>query len=132
MALFAFGGSAQGASEACTTNNQQGMLCVSVTDTPDPVAYSSFDGNITYLDYDIVVSNRSRSSSLSHVGLTDTIPGGTSLVERNLLARRLLGCGQVVTCPIGSLKKGQQATAELVVTAPRRRSWIRPTSRSPT
>ena len=118
MALFAFGGSAQGASEACTTNTQQGTLCVSATDTPDPVAYSSFDGNVTYVAYDIVVSNRSRSSSLSHVGLTDTIPAGTSLVSATSSRGACSAAGQVVTCPIGSLKKGQQATAELVVTAP--------------
>jgi uncharacterized repeat protein (TIGR01451 family) len=116
--LFAFGGIAQGASEACTTNNQQGTLCVSVTDTPDPVAYSSFDGNNTYLKYDIVISNRSRSSSLSHVGLTDTLPDGTSLVSATSSRGGCSAAAQVVTCALGSLKKGQQATAELVVTAP--------------
>ena len=116
--LFAFGGIAQGASEACTTNNQQGTLCVSVTDTPDPVAYSSFDGNNTFLKYDIVISNRSRSSSLSHVGLTDTLPDGTSLVSATSSRGSCSAAGQVVTCPLGALKKGQQATAELVVTAP--------------
>jgi uncharacterized repeat protein (TIGR01451 family) len=118
LALFGFGSSAQGASQACTTNNQQGTLCVSVTDTPDPVAYSSFDGNITYLDYDIVVSNQSRSSSLSHVALTDTIPDGTSLVRATSSRGSCSAAGQVVTCPVGALKKGQQATAEIVVTAP--------------
>jgi uncharacterized repeat protein (TIGR01451 family) len=118
IALFGFGDSAQGASEACTTNNQQGTLCVSVTDTPDPLAYSSFDGNVTYLDYDIVVSNQSRSSSLSHVGLTDTLPNGTSLVRATSSRGSCSAAGQAVTCPLGSFKKGQQATAELVVTAP--------------
>jgi uncharacterized repeat protein (TIGR01451 family) len=118
LALFPFGGSAQGASEACTTNEQQGTLCVSVTDTPDPVAYSSFDGNLTYLDYDIVVSNRSRSSSLSHVEITDTLPDGTSLVSATSSRGSCSAAGQVVTCPLGSLKKGERATAEVVVTAP--------------
>jgi uncharacterized repeat protein (TIGR01451 family) len=118
VALFALGGSAQGASRACTENNQQGTLCVSVTDTPDAVAYSSFDGNLTYLVYDIVVSNESRSSSLSHVGLTDTLPDGTSLVRAASSRGSCSAVGQVVTCPLGSLKKGQQASAELVVTAP--------------
>ena len=116
--MFAFGASAQGATEACTSNNQQGTLCVSVSDTPDPVAYSSFDGNLTYLKYEIVVSNRSRSSSLSHVGLTNTIPDGTSLVSATSSRGSCSATGQVVTCPLGSFKKGQQATAEIVVTAP--------------
>jgi uncharacterized repeat protein (TIGR01451 family) len=116
--VFAFGASAQGATEACTSNNQQGTLCVSVSDTPDPVAYSSFDGNLTYLKYEIVVSNRSRSSSLSHVGLTNTIPDGTSLVSATSSRGSCSATGQVVTCPLGSFKKGQQATAEIVVTAP--------------
>jgi uncharacterized repeat protein (TIGR01451 family) len=118
LALFALNDSARAASEACTTNNQQGTLCVSVADTPDPVAYSSFDGNLTFLKYDVVISNRSRSSSLSHVGLTDTIPDGTSLVSATSSRGSCSAAGQVVTCPLGALKKGQQATAEIVVTAP--------------
>jgi uncharacterized repeat protein (TIGR01451 family) len=118
FALFAFGGSAQGAPEACTTNNQQGTLCLSQTDTPDPVAYSSFDGNVTYLKYDITVRSQSRSSNLSHVELTDTIPDGTSLVSATSSRGTCSAAGQVVTCPLGSFKKGQQATAEIDVTAP--------------
>ena len=117
LAFFAFSGSAQGATEACTTNNQQGTLCVSVTDTPDPVAYSSFDGNVTYLHYDITVTNRGRSS-LSHVGLTDTIPDGTSLIGATSARGSCSATGQVVTCPLGALKKGQQVTVEIDVTAP--------------
>jgi uncharacterized repeat protein (TIGR01451 family) len=118
LALYALGGSAQGFSRACTTNTQQGTLCVEVTDTPDPVAYSSFDGNVTYLKYDITVRNESRSSSLSHVGLTDTIPDGTSLVRATSSRGSCSSAGQVVTCPLGSFKKRQEATAEVVVTAP--------------
>ena len=118
LALYAFGGSAQADSRACTTNTQQGTLCVEVTDTPDPVAYSSFDGNVTYVKYDITVRNESRSSSLSHVGLTDTIPDGTSLVRASSSRGTCSAAGQVVTCSLGSFKKGQQATAEVVVTAP--------------
>jgi uncharacterized repeat protein (TIGR01451 family) len=118
LALYALGGNAQADSRACTTNNQQGTLCVSVKDTPDPVAYSSFDGNVTYLKYDITVTNESRSSSLSHVGLTDTIPEGTSLVSATSSRGSCSTAGQVVTCPLGAFKKGQQATVEVVVTAP--------------
>jgi uncharacterized repeat protein (TIGR01451 family) len=123
-ALIAFGGTAQGASQDCTTNTQQGTLCVLVTDTPDPVAYSSFDGNITYLKYEIVVSNQSTHSSLSHVGLTDTLPDGTSFISADSSVGSCSAsapappAGQTVTCPIGSMKKGQSATIEIVVTAP--------------
>jgi uncharacterized repeat protein (TIGR01451 family) len=126
-ALIAFSGTAQGASEACTTNTQQGTLCVSITDTPtvvngvpvgDPVAYSSFDGNVTYVDYGIVVSNQSTHSSLSHVGLIDTLPDGTSFVSATSSVGSCSAAGQTVTCPIGSMKKGQSATIEIVVTAP--------------
>jgi uncharacterized repeat protein (TIGR01451 family) len=118
IALLAFGGTARGASEACTTNTQQGTLCVTVTDTPDPVAYSAFDGNVTYLKYDVVVSNRSRSSSLSHVGLLDTIPAETTFVSATPSRGSCSEAGGTVTCAIGSLKKGQSATVEIVVTAP--------------
>jgi uncharacterized repeat protein (TIGR01451 family) len=118
VGALVLGGSAQGASEACTANAQQGTLCVSVTDTPDPVAYSSFDGNSTFLKYDIVVENRSRSSSLSHVGVTDTIPEGTTFVSATSSRGACSEADGTVSCPVGALKKGQRATIEIVVTAP--------------
>jgi uncharacterized repeat protein (TIGR01451 family) len=117
-ALLTSGTRARGASGDCTANTQQGVLCVSVVDTPDPVAYSSFDQNVTFLDYEIAVSNQSRSSSLSHVGITDTLPDGTTLVSATSSRGDCTTAGRTVTCPLGAFKNGQGATAEIVVTAP--------------
>jgi hypothetical protein len=103
---------------ACTTNQQQGRLCVSVTDTPDPVAYSTFDGNSVWLSYHAVVSNESRSSSLSHVQLNEVLADGTTFVSVTSSRGSCTGSGQTVECTIGSLKKGQSATVDVVVTAP--------------
>jgi uncharacterized repeat protein (TIGR01451 family) len=118
VGALAFGGSAQGAAEACTNNAQQGILCVSVSDTPDPVAYSAFDGNRTFLKYDIVAENRSRSASLSHVGVADTLPEGTTFVRATSSRGACSEAGGTVSCPVGALKKGQRASIEIIVTAP--------------
>jgi uncharacterized repeat protein (TIGR01451 family) len=103
---------------ACTTNQQQGTLCVTVTDSPDPVAYSTFDGNSAWLLYRATVTNASRSSSLSHVQLHEALPEGTTFVSVTSSRGSCIGSGQSVDCSIGSLKKGQSAIVEVVVTAP--------------
>jgi Domain of unknown function DUF11 len=103
---------------ACTTNQQQGKLCVTVTDTPDPVAYSTFDGNSAWLSYRALVTNASRSSSLSHVQLREDLPAGTTFVRASSSRGSCTGFGQSVACTIGNLKKGQSATVDVVVTAP--------------
>lgn len=103
---------------ACTTNGQQGVLCVSVTDTPDPVSYSAFDGNSAYLSYRAIATNASRSASLSHVELKDTLPEGTTLVSSAVSRGSCSTTGQIVNCTIGSLKKGQSVTLDVVVTSP--------------
>jgi hypothetical protein len=102
----------------CTSNQQQGKLCLSVSDTPDPVAYSTFDGNSVWLKYTAVASNDSRSSSLSHVGLNEALPAGTTFSSVTTSRGSCTGGGQSVSCSFGSLKKGQDATVEVVVTAP--------------
>jgi uncharacterized repeat protein (TIGR01451 family) len=104
--------------KVCTTNQQQGKLCLVASDTPDPVAYSTFDGNSVWLQYHAVVSNESRSSSLSHVGLIETLPAGTSFVEATSSRGSCTGAAQSVSCSFGSLKKGQAAGVDVVVTAP--------------
>jgi uncharacterized repeat protein (TIGR01451 family) len=119
-AILAFG-SAQSfgdhAPPACTSNNQQGTLCVSVSDTPDPVAYSSFDGNSTFLSYHVELSNTG-GSNLSHVGLEDTIPTETGFFSASPSQGTCSHSGQTVTCALGSLSRGQEATVDIVVTAP--------------
>jgi len=102
----------------CTVNQQQGKLCLSVSDTPDPVAYSTFDGNSVWLKYTAVVSNDSRSSSLSHTGLTEALPDGTTFVKATTSRGNCTGAAQSVSCTFGSMKKGQSATVEVTVTAP--------------
>lgn len=102
----------------CTSNQQQGVLCLTVTDTPDPVSYSSFDGNQTYLLYEATLSNDSRSSNLSHVGLTETLPAGTGFVSATSSTGSCSQSGGVVTCALGQFAAGASATVEVVVTAP--------------
>ena len=102
----------------CTSNQQQGKLCLTVSDTPDPVAYSTFDGNSVWLKYTAVASNESRSSSLSHVGLVEALPAGTTFVEATTSRGSCTGAAQSVSCSFGSIKKGQGATVQVTVTAP--------------
>ena len=103
---------------ACTANQQQGTLCVTVSDTPDPVAYSGFDGNSAWLSYKAVVTNASRSSSLSHVKLSEALPTGTTFLSVSSSRGSCTGFAQSVACTIGSLKKGQSATVDVVVKSP--------------
>jgi hypothetical protein len=100
---------------ACSVNKQQGKLCVTVSDTPDPVEYSGVDGSQTFILYRTIVSNSSRSSSLSHVGLTEDLPAGTTLVR---VTSSRGTCSGAVSCTFGSLKKGESATVDVAVTAP--------------
>lgn len=102
----------------CTSNQQQGTLCVTVTDKPDPVSYSDFAGNETFIFYRTLVTNASRSSSLSHVGLTLGLPAGTEFFRATTTRGTCSPSSQSVSCSIGQLKKGQGATVDLVVRAP--------------
>jgi Domain of unknown function DUF11 len=102
----------------CTSNQQQGTLCLVVSDTPDPVAYSSFDGNSTYLSYHAVLSNESRSSNLSHVGLSEALPAEATFVRVTSSQGACTVSGHLVTCALGSLGSGGTATVDVVVTAP--------------
>jgi hypothetical protein len=104
--------------KACTANSQQGLLCLAVSDTPDPVAYSSFDGNSTFLSYHAVLSNESRSSNLSHVGLREALPAETTFVRVTSSRGTCSVSGHLVTCAIGSLGHGATASVDVVVTAP--------------
>jgi hypothetical protein len=120
VALVAVGvaPSVSGAAPVCTTNQQQGTLCLTVGDTPDPVAYSSFDGNSTFLSYHAEVTNASRSSNLSHVGLAEALPPETTFVRVTSSQGTCSVSGHSVACAIGSLSKGASATVDVVVTAP--------------
>ena len=102
---------------ACTSNNQQGTLCLSVSDTPDPVAYSSLGGSSTFISYHVVLANTG-NSNLSHVGLQDTLATETGFVRATPSQGTCSNSGQTVTCALGSVSKGQQATVDIVVTGP--------------
>ena len=91
---------------------------MTVTDTPDPVAYSGFDGNSAWLSYRAVVTNASRSSSLSHVKLSEALPEGTTFLSVTSSRGSCIGFAQSVDCTIGSLKKGQSAIVDVVVKSP--------------
>lgn len=120
LMLAGTGGSASAADPVdpqCTMNSQQAKICLTLTDSPDPVAYSSLDGTPTYISYRAIVSNASRSSSASHVQLVETLPAGTGFV-RVTTTRGTCSGGASVVCAIGSLKKRQSATVDVVVTAP--------------
>ena len=104
--------------EACTVNSQQGRLCLTVSDTPDPVAYSSFDGNSTYISYHAELSNRSTSSNLSHVSLSETLPADAPYFSATASRGTCSHSGQSVTCAISGLSAGQTASVDVVVSAP--------------
>jgi hypothetical protein len=116
IALLSVGAAPSLAASACTVNQQQGRLCLAVSDTPDPVKASSANQS-SFIMYSTRVSNESKSSSLSHVQLSESLPGGTTLV-RVATAGGTCSQSDSVSCSFGSLKKGQAATVNVLVTAP--------------
>src|SRR5262245_21394452 len=64
-------------SAPCANPSPAKKLCLSVIDSPDPVAYSVFDGNSTWLQYTAELSNPGRSK-LSRVQLRERLPKGTT------------------------------------------------------
>jgi hypothetical protein len=120
-AVMAFGSATASANHvdpACTANQQQGRLCLTVSDTPDPVSYSTFDGNISYIDYRAVATNESTGSNLSHVGVTEELPAGTTVVRVTSTGGTCSVSGQTVSCDVGSLRSGQSVVVDVVVTSP--------------
>jgi uncharacterized repeat protein (TIGR01451 family) len=115
LVVFAMPSSADHAVEACTANQQQGKLCLTVSDTPDPVAPSSVGGD-SYIAYEATLRNAS-NSNLTHIGLSDVLPAGTTFFRATSSSGTCSGVGPV-NCTIGSLPSGSSATVEVVVTAP--------------
>jgi uncharacterized repeat protein (TIGR01451 family) len=104
-------------SAPCAKPSPAKKLCLSVTDSPDPVAYSVFDGNSTWLQYTAELSNPGRSK-LSRVVLKERLPKGTTFVSADPSAGTCVQRGRRVACKIGSLAKGASATVDVVVNAP--------------
>lgn len=92
---------------------------MAVADTPDPVSYSSFDGNVTFLRYRATVTNRSQGGTLAHTRLTEALPAGTTCVSATT-TKGTAACASATeaTATIGQLKKGQSAVVDVEVTAP--------------
>jgi hypothetical protein len=118
LVVFAMPSSADHLPPVCTSNQQQGTLCLTVSESPDPVAYSSVDGNPSFIAYHAELTNASASSNLARVGLSEALPAGTTFVRATPSVGACSGSGQSVSCTIGSLASGDSATVEVVVTAP--------------
>jgi hypothetical protein len=103
--------------QSCTSNNQQGRLCLTLSSSPDPVAYSTATGN-SYLKYTALLRNDG-NSNLSHVGLRfETLPAGTTLFRVTPSQGSCPNFDFPVQCALGSLGGGDTATVEVVITAP--------------
>jgi hypothetical protein len=105
---------------ACTVNAVNSIVCVTVTDTPDPVAYSTTDGNQTYLHYDAVVANTGKQNNDSHVSLVEQLDPSTTYVANSATTTQgsCTVSGGTVTCTIGQLKPGASADVQVTVTSP--------------
>lgn len=103
---------ASAGSSVCTPD----MACVTITDTPDPVAPSNSAGTPTYISYRATVTNKS-SKEQKKTALIEVLPVGSAFVPSGSSA----GCtarGRTVVCPIGTLAKGASAVRDVVATAP--------------
>ena len=105
---------------ACTVNTQNSIICVSVTDTPDPVSYSTTDGNVTFLHYDVLVSNTAKKNTDTHVALTEALPPTTTYVAGSVSTTQGTCdvAGSTVTCSLGTLGPGASAHVLVTVTSP--------------
>ena len=103
---------ASAASGVCTPDK----ACVTVTDTPDPVAPSNSAGTPTYISYRATVTNNSTKEQKKSK-LVEVLPVGSSFVPSGSSP----GCtasGRTVTCALGTLAKGASAVRDVVATAP--------------
>jgi hypothetical protein len=103
------------AAESCTTTAANSNVCVSITDTPDPVAPDGAGGNNTFYSYTTVVRNAGRNT-VSHVGVSQTVP--TSVVSAESAGGPCAVDGASVSCSFGSLPRNGSATVKITVTAP--------------
>jgi uncharacterized repeat protein (TIGR01451 family) len=101
---------ANNSATAATVVNAIADLSITKTDSPDPVNNQS---NITYT---ITVTNNGPSPS-ANTTVTDTIPAGTTFVSATPSAGTCPApAGGVLTCNLGILASGGNATITLIVT----------------
>src|SRR6185295_13343758 len=94
---------------AQTQVNPSANLSLTKTDSPDPVAAGQ------QLTYTLTAQNAGPSTATS-VQVTDTLPGGVTFVSATPSQGT---CGQAsgtVTCSLGSLASGANATVDVKVT----------------
>jgi Domain of unknown function DUF11 len=118
LLLWPAAGRADHEPPACTgKQGKQRNLCVQVTDSPDPVAYSVFDGNATWLSYRAVITNTG-SSKLRRVRMKAQLPAGSTLSRVRSRSGECSGQGTRAACRIGALKRHGRAIVDIVVTVP--------------
>jgi uncharacterized repeat protein (TIGR01451 family) len=95
-----------------TTVNPAADLAVTKTDSPDPVVVGN---NVTYT---VTVANNGPSQATAVV-LTDNLPGTATFVSATPSQGTCQApSGGVLTCNLGSINAGSNATVTVVVTAP--------------
>jgi hypothetical protein len=115
---------------ACTTVDGPGPLCLQVSDTPDPVSYSTFDGNQSYIEYTATAENQASETTLPNVVIDQDLPidngstllsysySGSGLVDYQTSQGTCSTEGSMLYCDIGDLGPGETATVTAVVSAP--------------
>ena len=86
-------------------------LAVDKTDSPDPVAVSD------QLTYTVTVNNAGEGDATG-VTLTDTLPSSVTFVSVDTTQGSCAEAGGEVTCDLGGLANGDDATVTIVVVAP--------------
>ena len=102
----------------CQKNVQGARVCFTLTDSPDPVSYSTFDGNQSYVSYHAKVTNRSGRLPVTHVKLLESLASGTTFVRAKTTKGSCDGVDRFATCRIGRLRPGQSALVDVAGTAP--------------
>lgn len=100
--------------ETCASSGP--AVCVALGHTPDSVSAAA-PGASTYAQLSAVVGNRGGSTA-THVTLTDRLPAGTELVSHAVSQGACAAGADTVTCDLGRLAGGQQASLVLSVRIP--------------
>jgi uncharacterized repeat protein (TIGR01451 family) len=117
LAAFGLGGAAtSGAAETekCTTRGP--LVCISISDAPEVVPPSAA-GLPKYVMYTATVTNRAKSS-ITHVTASASFSAGLALVSATSSVGTCTTAGAELSCSLGRLARGANATVTAVATAP--------------